>query len=416
MSTMPVSREKLFEEVWAEPMVKVAVRYGVSSSFMARVCNRLNVPKPARGHWAKLAVGHGVPRPELPAPRPGDELEWSRDGNPRRSPIELLKAPATPRTRMRRQVDRPSRHELTREGRQYFDEAKQSDRGYLLPTKRRLLDLFVTQSTLDRAFDAANKLFLSLEDRGHRVTLPRLHEYQRKPIDERIVGGSPDHHWGSGNADRPTVVFIGTVAIGLAVFELSEKVEVRYVDGKYVPVDDLPVSKRRGWSPNSEWTHMSDLPTGRLCIRASSPYAGTIWEKQWRESKAGQLGKLIPRIVRTLEDEADGIAVLVEERRRQAEAERQRWEVEHERWMREENERRRIQCIKESKDELFAIVESWGVAERIESFFKNAERRALDLGEADRASILERLHSARALLGGTDALQWFRTWKVPEER
>ncbi len=52
----PVSREQLYAEVWAEPMTKVALKYKVSSSFMARVCNWLNVPRPERGYWAKLAV------------------------------------------------------------------------------------------------------------------------------------------------------------------------------------------------------------------------------------------------------------------------------------------------------------------------------------------------------------------------
>jgi hypothetical protein len=41
---MAVSREKLYEEVWQEPMITVAVRYCVSSSFLARICERLNVP------------------------------------------------------------------------------------------------------------------------------------------------------------------------------------------------------------------------------------------------------------------------------------------------------------------------------------------------------------------------------------
>lgn len=54
---MTVSREKLYEEVWSEPMVKVAARYGVSSSFLARICARINVPRPSRGYWAQLLVG-----------------------------------------------------------------------------------------------------------------------------------------------------------------------------------------------------------------------------------------------------------------------------------------------------------------------------------------------------------------------
>jgi hypothetical protein len=35
-----LTREALFKLVWSEPMLKVAARFGVSSSYMARVCNR----------------------------------------------------------------------------------------------------------------------------------------------------------------------------------------------------------------------------------------------------------------------------------------------------------------------------------------------------------------------------------------
>lgn len=53
----PVSREALYEMVWSEPMLRVAARFGVSSSYMARVCTLLNVPRPESSYWAKLAVG-----------------------------------------------------------------------------------------------------------------------------------------------------------------------------------------------------------------------------------------------------------------------------------------------------------------------------------------------------------------------
>lgn len=46
----PVSREALYEIVWDAPMLKVAARFGVSSSYMARVCTLLNVPRPERGY------------------------------------------------------------------------------------------------------------------------------------------------------------------------------------------------------------------------------------------------------------------------------------------------------------------------------------------------------------------------------
>lgn len=76
-----VGRDQLYDLVWQEPMTKVAMRYEVSSSFLARVCARLNIPRPERGYWAKLSAGHQVPRPSLPEPRPGEELEWVRGGD-----------------------------------------------------------------------------------------------------------------------------------------------------------------------------------------------------------------------------------------------------------------------------------------------------------------------------------------------
>ncbi|MFT5691594.1 MAG: hypothetical protein ACI92E_000923 [Oceanicoccus sp.] len=76
----PVTREELYQKVWAAPMTAVARQYGVSSSYMARVCTRLNVPRPDRGYWAKRAAGQTVEPPDIPDTGPGDELEWVRDG------------------------------------------------------------------------------------------------------------------------------------------------------------------------------------------------------------------------------------------------------------------------------------------------------------------------------------------------
>ena len=69
-----VSREELYRLVWSEPMIRIAERFGVSGSYLARICALLNVPRPARGYWAKLAVGKAPVQTPLPAARPGDPL------------------------------------------------------------------------------------------------------------------------------------------------------------------------------------------------------------------------------------------------------------------------------------------------------------------------------------------------------
>jgi hypothetical protein len=65
-----ISREALYELVWSVPMVKVAEKFKVSGSYMARVCASLNVPRPERGYWAKLAVGKAPDKPSLPELHP----------------------------------------------------------------------------------------------------------------------------------------------------------------------------------------------------------------------------------------------------------------------------------------------------------------------------------------------------------
>lgn len=55
-------RERLYEEVWAEPVETVAERYGVSGSASGPTCRRLGVPVPRRGYWAKKAHGKAPAR------------------------------------------------------------------------------------------------------------------------------------------------------------------------------------------------------------------------------------------------------------------------------------------------------------------------------------------------------------------
>jgi hypothetical protein len=61
------NREQLYEEVWSEPMQKVARKYQLSDVGLAKVCKKLNIPKPGLGYWAKKAAGKPIPkRPPLP--------------------------------------------------------------------------------------------------------------------------------------------------------------------------------------------------------------------------------------------------------------------------------------------------------------------------------------------------------------
>ena len=415
----PVTREALYELVWAAPMLKVASQFGVSSSYMARVCTQLNVPRPERGYWAKLAVGKAPKQPPLPDPRPGDPLEWTRDGSPPdrarplpKPPERRGRSPAAPAT------PRPDQHPLIIGAKALFEAGRLSyGVGYLKPSKRLLVDLAVTRTGLDRALAFANQLFLALEDRGYRVVIaPPTEGFRRATVDQREDSATPLRYTDLWSPGRYTVAYVGTVAIGLTVIELSEEAEARYVDGEYVRLSDY-VPKRRGrHALDHDWISKHVFPTGRLCLQAYSPYPRAEWTQRWREAKEQDLAQRIPTIIRELEKATVEIARLVEEGERQAELEHQRWIAQQERWKREEAERRKAEALKNSKAELHGIIEAWAAATRLEQFFADAEHRAAGLPDEQRRRTLERLRRARELIGSTDALARFQSWRAPDER
>lgn len=412
---LPLSREDLYALVWSEPMLKVAARFDVSSSYMARVCTRMNVPRPERGYWAKLAVGKTQLQVPLPEAQPGNELVWSRDGSSVQAPRPLPKPPV--RVKRIRPIPslRTNQHPLINGAKPLFESGRLSyEGGYLKPAKKLLIDLAVTKSTLDKALSFANLFFLALEENGHRVVLaPHGEHLRREAVDERENSGKSHHFNNLWSPARETVVYVGTVAIGLTIIELSEEAEVRYVNGEYVREKDYVPPKR---SSHHTWTTKKDLPTGRLCVQAYSPYPVASWKKQWKETTSRSLDTQIKGIVKELEGAAVDIAQLVEEGMREAEIERQRWKAQQEVWKREEEKRRTAEALKKSKENLHRIIDRWAESNRIEQFFTEAERRADGLEEGERLKLLERLRHARELIGSVDALDHFLVWKSPDER
>ena len=87
-----------------------------------------------------------------------------------------------------------------------------------------------------------------------------------------------------------------------------------------------------------------------------------------------------------------------------------------EQWERDEAERRTAEALKDSKEELLGIIEMWATSKRLEEFFADAEHKLKNLAEVERTRSMERLQRARKLIGSTDALERFQSWKTPEER
>ena len=61
-----LTREQLYEQVWTDPMTKVAARLGLSDVGLAKICYQAEIPVPPRGYWAKKRNGKRVFRKKLP--------------------------------------------------------------------------------------------------------------------------------------------------------------------------------------------------------------------------------------------------------------------------------------------------------------------------------------------------------------
>jgi hypothetical protein len=60
------NRDELYAEIWEQPMVKIAPKYGISAVALGKVCRKLQIPLPGRGYWVKKDFGKPVKRVPLP--------------------------------------------------------------------------------------------------------------------------------------------------------------------------------------------------------------------------------------------------------------------------------------------------------------------------------------------------------------
>src|SRR5204862_7796689 len=133
--------------------------------------------------------------------------------------------------------------------------------------------------------------------------------------------------------------------------------------------------KRGSYEALHRWTTTRDMPSGKLCLRVFSPYGGTSWSKEWREARVGQLPSQFVAISKALEGSTAMIVGLVAKAARAAEEHRRRMEEYEIERRREELEERRLRAIEDSRKQLFAAIDHWAAAKKIEGFFEDAEQR-----------------------------------------
>lgn len=413
MNSIP--REDLYEQVWREPMVAVAARFGVSSSYLGRVCRQLRVPRPRRGYWAKQKSGAKLPPPpSLPAARPGDPIEWT-PGAALNDPIEDVGRDGVPRAR------KTTEHAIVRDARAHFQRAKEkgsdplrpTSHGYLRPWKQTLLDLIVSPALLDRALRIANEIIRGIEARGHRVVLGRQDQPAR-----RIGPGFPAEferrlHHAMWWPCVPTVAVVNDLAIGFTVFESPHEIRVRLVNGDWVPLREPDAGARvvRGrrvdddWSISTRW-----VPSGQLEVRFYGAGQFASWSKSWPSTSDTWSDAKVTEIVSELERAVPVIAAGMDAAKRKHDEEVRRWhEADRARVEREQVESRRRAATR-SRAQLLELTRAWAESREIREFLDAARAELESFDGAERNRIARRIDLAHDLLGDPRALAALERW------
>jgi hypothetical protein len=228
-----------------------------------------------------------------------------------------------------------------------------------------------------------------------------------------------EHSYNDSNLWRPsspTVVHVGTIPFGLAVIEMTEAVLMRYANGKYIRESEYrPPKTSRGYVDHT-WTTTNDISCGRLRLVVYSPQRDVSWSLSFQETMERTLTQDIAKIVKSIEDSVEAMRKEIIEAEQRAEVQRREWEEQHSRWERERDQQQTENSIKESREQLAQVIQSWATIMSVEQFLKGVEERVIALPEAQRRKVLDHLQLAREFIGTQDPLEFFNSWKTPSER
>ena len=227
-SVGPVSREALYEMVWSSQCSGVAARFGVVQLHGPR----LHAAQHAAAGARLLGEARGRQSAEAtaaPEPRPGDP-QWTRDGLAKRARPPEATRPAATRKRT-----------VSGNFRIIHWSAEPSRCSSQPPLLSRQIpqaseELLVDSPSPRQGWTKPSPLRTALPGLGgrdHRVVIaPNSERFHRADIDEReALEGH--HHNNLWSPMRCTVVYIGTVAIGLTVSRCRSR-RARYVNGEYL--------------------------------------------------------------------------------------------------------------------------------------------------------------------------------------
>lgn len=306
-----VSRKELHRLVWETPMIRLGERFGISGNGLAKICRRLDIPYPPRGHWAKKAAGHKVATTPLPPAKSNTpasvrisptEPEGSEPNSPVQQALDDARNKAVS-LRVPERLNKP--HPIIAGWLAYPERRKQEakrDRDPWSRDMRRPAELSEQDRRRHRILDT---LFKELERQGARIIQGDYRALSAEVAGEKIE------------------------------FELREKQkQVRR------PLTD----KEREWETWNKSGMKQELQPSGFVVFAIKTYLVGSLRREWLEKAGKPMEELLPEIVATfiaagpllaeqrrVREEQARLHAIAEQRREQ---ERQKRKQDQNRWRR----------------------------------------------------------------------------------
>lgn len=360
-----LTREALYDLVWGQPMIRLGERFGVSGNGLAKICRRLDIPYPPRGHWAKKAAGKKVIVTALPpaGPRVPEQVTitpWPQEQAARapdvtaalaaastvRPPLAVPERLAKPHPLIAKWLENHERR--TKEARAERDSWR---RQMMMPTP-----------------------FSDVDRRRHRILDALL-----KSLEREGVTLSDEGRWQltakRGNDDIE--------------FQLRER---------FKQVRREPTADEKRWDSSRKFVQELQ-PTGTLLFEIKT-YLPSGLTRTWKEAEGKPMEGSLPSILQTI------LAAfpLLEKQRLEREEQSRRYQLAEERRRKAELDRRR----EDGRWRRFLeFVGDWRDVQRARDFITALKAQQFDGEElVDGCSIADWLAWAEAQLFERDPLNW----------
>ena len=338
-SSVIITREDLYAELWKSTLVNVSTKYGVNPWAIVKICRDQNIPRPCRGYWAKLAAGKKTRKPPLP---PKDNAMPIKLGagakHANKSLSSLMKAIGNTKKKIKSVPDFSVHEKLenphpiickTRKVLKNNDKISFGYPFYNANIQIPFLSLDVSKEQRNRALCILDTLVKALSSLGYSI--------EPQSPDQLRVG-----------------VKIFGMHIDFKIYEMSQFVKNRPKFSRNMPNDD--------WGKIME-KHL----TGKLCFK-TNVWCGRELRQVWRDEKRKSLEAQLPDIT-------DGLIALAE-RTKMVEEKRKREQEEYaiaERKREAENRARLAELARVEK--LKSDAGAWRQSQQIRAYVEAARRK-----------------------------------------